>query len=475
MKTVAALPRVIGISLLVAGITYSCTFLVKRTYQSDEVLYFPQAQGSSNPLDMLKGGGGGGDASTVSLLGGTLLSPLVAAGPQTASGIITSRTAIRNCVDLLSLDQAWGVSKNEAYERLSKWTDAKVDKNGMLSVSATAESPEQAVTILKNLESYLSKRSDELTLNVSRSNRVYLEKRVAAAGKEVNKIQNQLVDTMKSSPLADVDTLMKSYFTVREDLQKAEVAEAAAESKLAVLEADAKRMASGGKGFPNNVVALGSMNTDLTKLSEEIQSRQVALEDAITNFTVDSPEYRTAVRQAKNAEKVSDSVAKASQQAVQQGLTPELIQARSDLSALKSATARYSKLISNFDSSVLKAPGQFAAVSRIKLEFNDAMTSYGLLRQQLEMARLAESRDPSRFAVLDEPYPNPKPIGPRRGLITAIAFVLAGLLQLALHSLKEDADEDDALPPLSGPRRREIPSDEAVAMTEVPRKMPIER
>lgn len=476
MKTVAALPRVIGISLLVAGATYACTFLIKRTYQSDEVLYFPQAQGSSSPLDILKSGGADVDSGSVRLLNGVLMSPLVGAGPQTASGIITSHTAIRACVDQLGLDRTWGVTKNEAYDQLDKWTEAKVDKNGMLSITATARSPQEAVDILKNLEAYLSKRSDELTLNVSRANRIYLEQRVASAEKQVNVKQDELVKTMKSSPLADVDSLMKNYFVVLQNLQTAEVAQAAGESKLAAIEADSKKLASSGNTFPNNLVTMSSLNTNVEALTDEIQKRQVALEDAMANFTKDSPEYQDAVRQAKNAEKVGNSVANAGKQAISAGLTPEMIQARSDLSGLKSATKRYAKVLAEFDKDAIRAPGQFAAVSRVKLEFDESMKAYGLLRQQLEMARLAESRDPSRFAVLDQPYPNPKPIGPRRGLITAVVFVLAGLVQLALHSLREDdSDDEDGSHQLNGHRgRREVPSDEAVVVkTEVPRKTPV--
>jgi hypothetical protein len=73
------------------------------------------------------------------------------------------------------------------------------------------------------------------------------------------------------------------------------------------------------------------------------------------------------------------------------------------------------------------------------------------------MARLAESRDPSRFAIIDQPYPNPKPISPRRGLISAIALVLAGLFQLALLSLKANEDEMDETPLNGHGRRPEIP------------------
>jgi len=470
MKTVAALPRVVGISLVVAGITYACTYLMKRTYQSDEVLYFPQAQSNSSPLDFLKNGGADVDSGTVRLMNGVLVSPLVAAGPQTAMGIVTSHTATRNCVDQLGLDRTWGLSKNDAYDQLDDWVDAKVDKNGMLDVTTTARSPQEAVDILKNLEAYLSKRSDELTVNVSRSNRIYLEQRVAYAGTQVNKIQQQLVDTMKTSPMADIDDLMKSYFSARENLQKAQIEQAAGEAKVALLEQDTKRLIAGPSKFPNNVIKLGNVSKSVNDLTTEIQNRQLALQDAMTNFTKDSPEYKAALKSAQNAESVSTQVVKASQDAAQQGLTPDLIQARADLTALKSTTDQSKKVLDDFERTAIQAPGQYAAVERMKAEFEQAMKDYGLLQQQLEMAKLAESRDPSRFAVVDEPYPNPKPVGPRRGLITAVAFVLAGLIQLAIMSLREDSEDYDS-PSYNGHRaRREIPSDEAVAKVEVPRK-----
>src|SRR5512141_1462393 len=110
MKTISALPRVLAVSVLVGGVTYASTFLLKPTFQSEEVLFFPQAQGSTNPLSMLKQGGTS-DPGSVALLNGVLVSPLVGAAAQPASGIVTSHTSIRNCVDKLGLDAEWRISK----------------------------------------------------------------------------------------------------------------------------------------------------------------------------------------------------------------------------------------------------------------------------------------------------------------------------------------------------------------------------
>ena len=462
MKTVAALPKVILISLAVAAIAYACTFLVKPTYQSEEVFYFPQAQSESSPLEMLKNGNG--SDGSVSLLNGALASPLVGAGPQTASGIVTSHTAIRSCVDDLSLDHQWGLTKNEAYDRLDKWADAKIDKNGMLVVSTLAETPDQAVLILNNLQAYLDARSAALTVNVSRSNRQYLEKRVSNAEQEVDKIQNRLVATMETAPYADINDLMKSYMQARANLQQAEVSQGAAESKLAVLEADTKRIAAGGKSYAENLVALQTLNANVKTLTDELQTRRLALTDAIANFTKDSPEYRNAVRNVQNAESVSKDVFKASQSKFLNGLTPELIQARAELSALKSSTSKFETIMTGYEKNVVEAPKQFASVQRMRMEFDAAMKAYGMLRQQLELAKLAESRDPSRFAVIDPPYPNPKPVGPRRGLISAVVFILAGLVQLALMSLRDETDDySDGNPELNGHAKGRKESARAVA------------
>jgi uncharacterized protein involved in exopolysaccharide biosynthesis len=148
-------------------------------------------------------------------------------------------------------------------------------------------------------------------------------------------------------------------------------------------------------------------------------------------------------------------------QKIDSGMTPDLIQARSELSALKSSTQRYAQILNDYSKIALQAPRQFAAVERTKMEFQGAMHGYGELRAQLEMARLAESRDPSRFAIIDQPYANPKPVSPRRGLISGIALVLAGLLQLALLSLKAEDGDDIEPSPLNGHgKRREVPRSE---------------
>lgn len=461
MTTISSLPRVIIVSLVFGGLAYAFTYTMKPTYESDEVLYFPQAAGTSNPLDMLKEGADV-DKGAVKLMNGVLVSPLVGAGAETASGIVTSHTAIRTTVDTLDLDKKWKVSKEDAYERLDKWSDAKVDKNGMLDVSTKAESPQQAVDILKTLERYLAVRSSQLTVNVSKSNREYLEKRVAQAEIEVDHIQNQLVQTMRSSPLADVDDLMKNYFAAEVDLQKAEVAEVAADGKFRALEAESKQLVSGPDSFPNNVMTMGAFNSDVRALTNEIQTRRLALSDAMANFTPDSAEYKKAVKDVQDAEGIGKEISKTSRGIVGSGLTPDLIQAKSDLTSLQDSTVRYQKILDDYGRKTVQAPSQFAAVERMKSEFDGAMKAYGTLRQQLELARLAESRDPSKFAVLDEPYPNPKPVGPLRGLIAAVVFLVAGLVQLALLSLREENTGGDVHPELNGRTkpRREVPAEE---------------
>jgi len=437
MKTIAALPRVIGVSLLFGAAAYACTYLVKPTYESQEVLYFPQASGGSSPMDLLKGGAAS-DAGNVNLVGGMIVSPLVGGAPDAASGIITSKAAMRNTVDTLNLDQAWKTSKADAYDRVDGWTDAKVDKNGMLDVTAKAESPDQAVQILHSLRAYLEKRSQEMTLNVSRQNREYLEKRVASAAHEVNQIQLQLVDTMRNSPLADVGDVMKGYFAARDDLQKAQVAEATEAARLDSLQSQMKQLLARKDSFPNSVTALSSLDSDAKSLTDEIQARQLALDDAIANFTPNSPEVRSALRAVKTANAVSKQIVSAGQQDIKDGLTPDMIQAKSQLVALKTSTERYASILDAYQKSTIQAPREYAAVERMKMEFETSMKAYGALRGQLEMARLAENRDPSRFTVMDEAYPNPKPVGPHRGMITAVVFLLAGLFQLALISLKEE-------------------------------------
>ena len=221
-------------------------------------------------------------------------------------------------------------------------------------------------------------------------------------------------------------------------------------------------MVAGPNSFPNNVITMGQLNTDVKTLTDQIQQRRLALADTMATFTKDSKEYKDAVNSMKNVETVSNDVMQAGKNKVDNGLTPEIIQAKSQLSGLKKTTEESERILAKYEGSVALAPQQFVTVEREKSEFDAAMKAYGLLRQQLELARLAESRDPTKFAVVDDPYPNPKPVGPRRGLIAAIVFVLAGLVQLALMSLREDAsDHTDVPAELNGrTRRREVPAEE---------------
>ena len=187
--------------------------------------------------------------------------------------------------------------------------------------------------------------------------------------------------------------------------------------------------------------AIQAANASLTRLTDEIQSRRLTLEEIDASFQKQSPEYRAALKGVRDVESVAQEVLKAQSSAVAGGRTPELALANAELAALSKTVTEYESGINQFEKELSESPQKFAAVERAQTDFQTGLASLARLRGELEMARLAEIRDPSRYEVVDAPFENREPVSPRRALLAGAAFLLAfaGMtLPWVLRRLKED-------------------------------------
>lgn len=434
--------RALFFSLALAALVYAGTYLLPMTYSSYTSLYFPQAQQSAaSPLSLVKPGADG-DSGIVTNLGGALTSPLVGSGAQTAMGIVTSQTALREVILKFGLTKRWDLPIEKTLRKLRSRVTTSVDKNGFLILEVEAETPEEAVEMVNTLLRHLDRRAEELTLNVSRKNREILEAQVARTEKRLSGLQDEMVVAMRNAVVTNLPEVQRVYLDTRQRLTEARVQEASARAQLTALENSLKRIYA-QEQFPANLGTVQAANASLNKLTDEIQARRLSLEEIGASFRKESPEYRAALTAVRNVETVASQVIEAQRNAVSQGLTPELARAKAELAALSVTTRDYDASLSRFEKDLAESPSRYASVERAQGEFSNALSGLGRLRGELELARVAEMRDPSRYELVDAPMPNREPVSPRRALISGAAFLLAFALftvPWVLGRLREEGD-----------------------------------
>lgn len=427
-------------SIGVGALAYAGSYLLPTTFESATSLYFPQSQmGIQSPLSLM-GAGAEGDSGVVRSMGGALSSPLVGSGAQTATGILTSQTSLREVITKHGLTKKWDLPLDKTVRKLRGRVTTSVDKNGFLVFQIEGESPEDCVALIGSFMSHLDRRSAELTINVSRKNREIIEERVLANTQQVATLQTAMVETMSQALTTNLPEVQRIYLETRHQLAEARIKEASARAQMSSLEASLKQIYAQGQ-FPANLGAIQAANASLTRLTDEIQSRRLTLEEIDASFQKQSPEYRVALKGVRDVESVAQEVLKAQSSAVASGRTPELALANAELAALSKTVTEYESGINQFEKELSESPEKFAAVERAQTDFQTGLASLARLKGELEMARLAEIRDPSRYEVVDAPFENREPVSPRRALLAGAAFLLAfaGMtLPWVLRRLKED-------------------------------------
>lgn len=442
--------RILGVTFVLGALTYAITFLLPTLYASNLVLYFPQSQASSpnNPLDALRGQRGGNDPTSMPLLRNAFYSPLVGAGEQTAVGILQSRTAMAEVVKKLDLTRRWQKSEFRAIEELKNRVTFVTEKSGFVTVSADMESPKLASEVVEALFAHLERRSKELTLNISAKNRSEVETQLEDQRERLAEAKDALQAQMLSAPAANIEQIQKIYFDAYGKLNEAVVKAQGAKRQLTLVENNARELLAQGSTYPGNVVALtASEKSMLEKLITELQTRRQALSDARQNYTNDSPEFREAAKAVNSVEQVAKDVTGKQKELAEKGLLPAQAAARSALAMLEGEISAFRKTVDQYADLMRQTPSQFIRIESARANFTNAMTRVAQLEVDLDMAKLAESRDPSRFEVVDAPVENPEPVAPRRARIAGGIALLALLIQawpLVIRRYAESEKKADA-------------------------------
>lgn len=444
MKHTPYIVKSVAVAAVIGLIVYFVLRFVPSTYQSSMTLYFPSASsGKEGGLSALANlTGPQADGFTVPLAKGALSSPLVGSAPQTATGILTSRTCLMSIVKELKLDKEWKTTQLSAVRELNKRVKVTIEKSGFLNIQASMGSPAMCVKVVNLMHQHLRKRSSVLTVNLSQKNREFVEQRLKVADEQVEDSRKRLMSQLSDNPLTDLTALQQAFLDTQMQYDEAKVKLAGGRKQLASLKSLLKGMYS-GKGTlgavasvsgstapPSTSATAGSVDEALGNLAAELQKRRLALADATKQFTQQSDEFKAAKRAMESVEDLTEKILSEESAKVDSGQSPQLYRVEGELAALDAAVEEYGKIIDQYKNEANLAPANSTAAEVLQTEFKTALQNRMTLMLELETARLAEARDPARFEVVDEPIEDPDAIAPRKVMYAGVAFMISLLLFL---------------------------------------------
>lgn len=421
----------LAFTLVSSAVVYGICFVLPKTYESEEVLMFPNGAAGAQSLasQFFNGGANQGSDSVSFGLPGSISTPLVGSSSNVAMGIMESRTCREYVSDKLELQQKWRMSKQKVVAELKKKARVRIDDNGFVVITGQAGDAELAQQIALVTFEYLDKGAKGLTRNLSHKNRVSLEARLKVSKEATDRARMDLVRTAVTSPMVDKVAITSLLAGGLQKVAEARAAVNAAEGKVESYTAMVKRALARGDDVGSlQAVGGGTVDAALQTLAQDLATRRLEFETAQSIYTEDSPEYKLALDRVKSGRKaVADTVSQA-RASLQNKSFPPMIPVQSELAGLKQSVKIFEASLAEYRKMALKAPQDASLVQMKEAQFQTALRTWQNLEFQVAQAEINEERDPARYEVVDEAVVNSEPIAPRKGLITGAWF--AGCLAL---------------------------------------------
>lgn len=420
----------LGLSLIAAILAFFICLLVRPTWKADCSFYFPLKSPSAAGLSALKVGPGQGDPGSVDLLNSSLVTPLPGSAPSTAISILTSYSSIMQIVDQLNLTNEWHVSEKVAFLRVKKYLSADVDDSGnILNVSYLDSNQDLAAKIVKVVGQILDAKSKDLSLNIGRSNRIFVGERLSASKARLAKSASALEKAASQGTDTTSETLFKTYLDQKSILTGTEASYAGLEAKLEAISKGLKDYYSaGGPELLSSSPGVTSANGELASISNQLGQRKIQLEDALAKYQKNTGEVKNAERDYNSVHSLAVKANSRLLAGVAGKYDPALVEVYGQKIALAATLQKYRDATDALYQKLMEAPATSVQFQSRMADFKRSEEQVSSLSAQYELAKIAEQRDPSRFEVLDAPHIDPSYVFPHKGLIAGSVFVLVFVL-----------------------------------------------
>lgn len=418
------------VSLIAAVVAFLICLLIRPTWKADSSFYFPLKSPSAGGIAALKVGPGLGDPGSVDLLNNSLATPLPGSAPSTAISILTSYSSIMQIVQQLNLASEWHTTDKEAFLRVKKYLSADVDESGnILNISYLDSDQDLATKIVKAVGQILDAKSKDLSLNIGRSNRLFIGERLNAAKAKLAKSATALEGAAKNGTDVTAETLFKTYLDQKTTLTATQASYAGLSAKLDSITKGLKDYyAAGGPELMASSPGVTTANGELAAISSQLGQRKIQLEDALSKYQNGTGEVKNAERDYNTAHSLAVKVNSRLLAGVVGKYDPALVDVYGQKLALAATLQKYQEATDQLYEKLMEAPASSVQFQTKMADFKRSEEEVSSLSSQFELAKIAEQRDPSRFEVLDSAHVDPSYVFPHKGLIAGTVFILVFVL-----------------------------------------------
>jgi len=426
--------RYILISLVVAAVCAGIAYFMPKSLRAVSVAYFPMSQTQALSASALLGGSSGSRAGgTVIGLGGAIEYPLTGAGVDMALGIALSNTTLNRVIQVNHLEEKWHCSYLDAFKKVQGSLAVNVDKDtGFLDMTYEDRDPDLAVSVLNAVEAVVKAKSEDLTLDLSRRNRAFVQNLLSDAIAKRSVLEARWMNIVGKSGVSSTTALLTNYYLAAGKLGDVDAQLSSAHSKLEAYENTLSKLYS--KSTPQELALGYSEVADtsgvLASLAKALQERRLKLADDMAKYQVSSPEVRLSRTALATAESLARKTLQDRLKGVKLSFQPALMEANSQYFALKSQANSYRELLKQLTEQLKRSSGSEVRTTLAKADFEAADALVRQLQKEVATALIAEQRDPARFELIDAPHVDLLYKSPRPTLVAVVSFFLALLIQL---------------------------------------------
>ncbi len=176
------------------------------------------------------------------------------------------------------------------------------------------------------------------------------------------------------------------------------------------------------------------VETQLKKTSRELEAAEIALkefQDKHKIFSVETEAKKLIEKSAQlEAQKIESGINLKMQQSLLKasGNVPQLVKVESKKVSEEAKLKELDKEIELVEAKLAEQPEKALEFARLKRTLQVKIKIFGVLTEQLEMAKISEAEEGSQFEILDKARAPERKSRPRRSIMVILAGLAAGVL-----------------------------------------------
>ena len=345
-----------------------------------------------------------------------------------ASAILESNTTAYDVLTSLKLPSSYSVGTLVSSLKVAPTAD------GVLVLSYSDPTPNEAVTILREYLSAYRRYTDATVLTVAKNERVFLQRQLEVSNERLRQAEIALLDFERLHPMYGDANGVRGLASTAET----ELATARSELSQALAKRNALREAYlQSSQATESDLTLPTLVNDATSasLQSALLKAQLVLANLRTYERNRMPDVREQRQRVANIERqLAERIHKIAS-VYNTGLAPQLVDADTEVAVARTRVKSARMINSGIERRLRTLPEEELQHMRLKRALEIEDTRNRSLNKELQTAKLAEARQPIYLVVLDQPVVGPRMHPDTRRLMYAGAFGAAALFASLLISL----------------------------------------